>query len=78
MEKSGPVIGYKIYCFPGDSQNPEIIKNICDNNNEYFIISGLKPNQLYRVGMGSVTTDTRSRLVFTREHVRTGKMFNGH
>ena len=70
---TGPVIGYKIHCFPGESQQVEIIKDISNVDQKSALISGLKPNQPYHVGVSSATLDARSKLVFTREQVRMGK-----
>ena len=70
---SGSVTGYNIYCFLGDSQKAEIIKNINDVNQESAIISGLKPDQVYRVGITSVCLETESKLLFPKEDIRMRK-----
>ena len=70
---SGPVTGYNIYCFPGDSQKAEIIQHISDVNQESAIISGLKPDQIYRVGVTSVYSGTESRHLLSEEHTKMRK-----
>ena len=70
---TGPVTGYRVYCFPGDSDEPDIIKDI-DGNVESAFISGLKPETTYRVGVTSVSTGTESKQVFCDSEIRT-RMF---
>ena len=67
---NGPVTGYRIYCFPADSQKAEIIKDIHDGKQESAVISGLKPSQTYRVGMVSITQDTTSKVVITEHEIK--------
>ena len=57
---AGPVTGYRIYCFPGESQQAEIIKDIYDCNLKETIISGLRPETEYRVGITSISVKTES------------------
>ena len=61
---AGPVTGYRVYCFPGDSLKAEIIKDIDGGNTESAFISGLKPETTYRVGVTSVSSGTESKQVF--------------
>ena len=61
---AGSVTGYRVYCFPGDSQEAEIIKDIDGGNTESAFISGLKPETTYRVGVTSVSSRTHSKQVF--------------
>ena len=70
---SGSVTGYNIYCFPGDSQKAEIIQHISDVNQESAFISGLKPDQIYRVGITSVYSGTESKQLFSEESLRMRK-----
>ena len=65
-----PVIGYRIYCFPAESKKSEIIKEINDGKQTSAIISGLKPDKTYRVGIKSVSTGTESKLVFSEDHIK--------
>ena len=69
----GSVTGYRIYCFPGDSQKAEIIKDISDVNQESAIISGLLPEKMYRVGITSVSSGTESKLVMFEDKLRLRK-----
>ena len=64
------VTGYKVYCFSGKSQKPEIVKDIPDGNQETVIMSGLKPEKVYRVGITSVFRGTESKLLFTDDHLK--------
>ena len=68
-----PVNGYKVYCFPADSWKPEIIKDITDVNQEYVIISGLKPGTTYRVAITSVSSGIQGKLVFSQIEVKLRK-----
>ena len=67
------VTGYNIYCFLGDSQKAEIVKHISNVSQESAIISGLKPDQIYRVGITSVCSGTESKHLFSAEHTRMRK-----
>ena len=58
----GPVTGYRIYCYPGDSKKPEIIKDIQDGNIDMVDISGLKPETEYRVEITSVFSGIESSI----------------
>ena len=64
------VTGYKVYCFPDKSQKPEIVKDIPDGNQETVIISGLKPETVYRVGITSVFREIESKLLFTDDQLK--------
>ena len=68
----GPVTEYRVYCFPGESEMAEIIKQIPDGNTESAIISGLKPEETYRVAITSVSNETEGKFVFSedKEQVR--------
>ena len=70
---SGSVTGYNIYCFLGDSQKAEIIKHINDVNQESAIISGLNPDQIYRVGITAVYLGKESKLLFSEKQFRMRK-----
>ena len=70
---TGPVTGYRIYCFPGDSQKAEIVKEINDGRKQSLFISGLKPDTTYRVGVTSVSSGIESKHVLTDLH-RTRKL----
>ena len=65
-ETASPVTGYKVYCFPGDSQKPEIIQEIQDVNQQSAVISGLKPNTVYRVEITSVLSGSESEPVLVK------------
>ena len=69
----GPVTGYKIYCFLGDSEKAEIVKDIHDGKQESVVISGLKPDKIYRIGITSVSSDTESKLVFQEQQIKMRK-----
>ena len=71
---AGPVTGYRVYCFPGDSQKAEIIKDINGGNTESAFISGLKPETSYRVGVTSVSSGIESKQVCCDSEIRT-RMF---
>ena len=77
---SGPVTGYRVYCFPEGSQKAEIVKDIFDVNQVSAIISGLKPEAVYRVGISSVSAGTESKLVYSEEKLRMRKFIKilGH
>ena len=66
---TGNVSGYKIYCFPADSQKAEIVKDIVYRNQLSEIISGLKPETVYRVAITSVSSGTESKPVFAKDDV---------
>ena len=70
---TGDVTGYRVYCFNGDSQKPEIIRYMDDANTESAIISGLKPDTEYRVGISSVSTTNESELVYSEGQLRMRK-----
>ena len=70
---SGPVTGYNIYCFLGDSEKAEIIKAVHDGEQESVVISGLKPDKRYRIGITSVSTGTESKLVFHEHQLKMRK-----
>ena len=63
---AGPVTGYKVYCFPGDSKKPEIIHELQDVNQQSTIISGLKPGTMYRVEITSVSSGSESKPVLIK------------
>ena len=75
---TGPVTGYRVYCFPGDSQEAEIIKDIDGGNTESAFISGLKPETTYRVGVTSVSSGTESKQVFCDHKVSMRKIILQH
>ena len=66
---TGPVTGYRVHCFPGDSQIAEIVKDMPDGNQLSGFISGLKPETVYRVAVTSVSSGTESKLVFSRDEL---------
>ena len=39
---TGPVTGYRVHCFPVNSQRAEIVKHIPDGNQVSGLVSGLK------------------------------------
>ena len=67
----GPVTGYRVYCFNGDSTTAELIKEV--QNDEQMIISGLKPDTQYRIGVASLSSDTESNTVFRKDVYRMRK-----
>ena len=69
----GPVTGYRVYCYSGDSQQAEIIKDIHDSNLDMAFVSGLKPETVYRVGIASVASGIESKLAFSEENVKLRK-----
>ena len=69
----GPVTGYKVYCFPGNTRKADIIKDIHDGNLELAFISGLKPETEYRVGISSISSGTESNLLPSEGLVRMRK-----
>ena len=69
----GPVTGYRIYCFPGDSKQAEIIKDIHGCNLKETIISGLRPETEYRVGITSISVKTESNIVLSEQQIRMRK-----
>ena len=75
---AGPVTGYKVYCYPGDSQQAEIIKDIHDSNLDMAVISGLKPETIYRVGLTSVSSGIESNLAFSEEKVKLRKFIRNN
>ena len=66
----GSVTGYRVYCFPDDSQTAEIIKDIQDGMQESVVISGLKPDRKYRIGITSLSSETESKLVEHQSRMR--------
>ena len=70
---TGPVTGYRVHCFHGDSQKAEIIKYIPDGNQVSGFVSGLKPETVYRVAITSVSSGTESKLVFSKDEVKLRK-----
>ena len=68
-----PVTGYKIYCFPGNSWKADIIEQIEDVNKESAMISGLKPETEYRVGITTVSSEFQSKMVFSEQDVKLRK-----
>ena len=71
---TGPVTGYRVYCFPGDSLKAEIIKDVDGGNTESAFISGLKPETSYRVGVTSVSSRTQSKQVFCDRQISMRKI----
>ena len=67
---AGPVTGYRIYCFVAESVKTEIIKDIHDINQQSVIISGFKPETLYKVGIASVSGVTQSPIQFSKNDVK--------
>ena len=68
---TGPVTGYRVHCFPGDSQKAEIVKHIPDGNLKP--VSGLKPETVYRVAITSVSSGIESKLVFSKDELKLRK-----
>ena len=76
---AGPVSGYRVYCFSGESTLPQFIKDIHDKDTECAIVSGLSPNTQYRVGVASLSNDIESNTVFSEEKLKTRKFYeNGN
>ena len=71
---TGPVTGYRIHCFPGDSEKAEIVHEILNGKKQSAIISGLKPEVKYRVGISSVSSGNESKLVLTDDQPRMRKL----
>ena len=69
----GPVTGYRVYCFPADSQKAEIIKDIHDGDLDKVVISGLKPETEYRVGITSVSSRIESNIIFSEGQIKMRK-----
>ena len=74
----GPVTGYRVYCFLCDCEQAEIIKDIHDCDLEMAIISGLKPETVYRVGIASVSSGIESNLAFSEEKVKLRKFIRNN
>ena len=72
-EAAGPVSGYRLYFFPDDSQKPEIVKDINDMNQVSAVISGLKPETMYRVGITSVSSGIESKIVYSEQQIKMRK-----
>ena len=66
---SEPVNGYRVYCYPAESKKAQIIKDVHDGNQTSVMISGLKPDKAYRVGIKSLSSRTESKLVFSEENI---------
>ena len=66
----GSVTGYRVHCFPGDSQKAEFVQEIYDGQQGTVVISGLKPDKKYRIGISSVSTETESKIVFLKQQLR--------
>ena len=64
-----PVNGYRVYCFPAGSNKAEIIKEVHNGKVTSAIISGLKPDKTYRVGIKSLYSRTESKLVFSDDRI---------
>ena len=72
---AGPVSGYIVYCFSGDSPQPQFIKDIHNKDTEYALVSGLTPDIQYRVGVASLSADIESNTVFDEEILKTRMCF---
>ena len=70
----GHVTGYKIYCFPADSLMTEITEDIDNADQQSVIISGLKPETVYRVGITSVSEGKQSKIQFSENDVKLRKL----
>ena len=70
---AGPVSGYRLYIFPDDSQKAEIVKDIHDMNQVSTVISGLKPETMYRVGITSVSSGIESKIVYSEQQIKMRK-----
>ena len=66
---SEPVNAYRVYCYPAESKKAEIIKDVHDGNQTSVMISGLKPDKTYRVGIKSLSSRTESKLVFSEDNI---------
>ena len=66
---TGPVTGYRLYFFSGDSHKAEIVKDIPDGSQESEFVSGLKPETVYRVAVTSVSSGIESQFVFSKDEV---------
>ena len=64
-----PVNGYRVYCYPAESKKAEIIKDVHGGNQTSVMISGLKPDKTYRMGIKSFSQRTESKLVFSEDHI---------
>ena len=73
-EAVGPVTGYRVHCFSGDSQKAEIVKDILDGNQESEFVSGLKPGTTYKVAITAVSSGIESKLVFSKDKVTLRKL----
>ena len=69
----GPVSGYRLYIFPDDSQKAEIVKDIHDLNQVSAVISGLKPETMYRVGITSISSGIESKIVYSEQQIKMRK-----
>ena len=68
-----PVTGYTIYCFPGDSQKADVVKYINNVKESTAIISGLKPETVYRVAIAAVSSGSEGTQVFSKDEVKLRK-----
>ena len=64
-----PIEGYKVYCFRGESNKADMIKEVHDGKQTSVTISGLKPDKTYRLGIKSLSSRTESKLVFSEDHI---------
>ena len=70
----GPVTGYRVYCFPGDSQKADIVYEILNGNEHSAMISGLQPDTTYTVGITSLSYGNESKKVFIQDQARMRKL----
>ena len=73
-EATGPVTGYRVYCFPGHSQKAEIVHEIPNGNKHSTFVSGLKPDTKYRVGITSLSSGNESKKIFKQDQARMRKL----
>ena len=74
QKATGPVTVYRIHCFPCDSREADVIKEIKDKDQESALITGLKPNTEYRLGITSVSLVTESKLVLSDDKFKLRKL----
>ena len=72
---AGSVSGYRVYCFCGDSTQPQFIKNIHDRDTECAVIGCLTPDMQYRIGVAAFSADIETNTVFNDESLKTRKCF---
>ena len=70
QKATGPITIYRIHCYPHDSQRADVIKEIKDKGQDSEIITGLKPETEYRVGITSVSSGTESKLLLFKDKVK--------